>query len=89
MAECTARLEALLFSAFYVFSFIRLFINVKLRYVKPCYSRQDLLNIGLQCNQAVFVPSSNILVELARTAGSLWIVGGDTGSKSVGAGLAY
>lgn len=60
-----------------VYLFVCLFVNIKFSRVNPCYSRQDRLIIGLQCNQAitsVFLHLHNIQQDIARTPGSPWIV---------------
>jgi len=62
-----------------MFLFICLFANVKFSRANSTYSRQDLLIIGLQRNQAVtseFLHSRNIPEEIARTPGSPWMVVG-------------
>ena len=48
-------------------------------WAKVLYSRQDLLDIGLRCEHAIssdFIEDNNIPVDIARQAGSTWILPG-------------
>lgn len=58
-------------------AFVSMSDDVKCNFVRPTYSRQDLLCIGIQCEGATtrdFMCTNNILDLIATTCNSLWII---------------
>ncbi len=76
---CAAALSSLLQCFIVCFLLCSVFFSSKLCRAKLSYSRLDLIRFGLTCTIPVtrnYQHSHDITSDIARTPGSMWIVGG-------------